>query len=165
MMDRRMFTAMPQSFGRNETLFTLCIWSSIIMFLLNIGYAIILFMYLETHEYHIITEHIAVVLALLITLALFVSLTTIYTITLGEHGYHDLKEPYLGFAAAFLVLITLLTLWVLIESMGTTTHAWELFKLIIWPVLGEYIVYIAAAYSFYNLYNLHTMQYLSLIHI
>ena len=139
--------------ARDPTLYCLCIAGSIIMFIMNVIYAMILLTFITDHKYDVLTEVMTVILTLLITFAIFIAIATLYTVTLNWDAYHDLKETYLTLAGLYLAGICLYPLWILVKSWGGDVKAAAEFSLIIWPAIGEYIVYLTVAYSFYNLYG------------
>ena len=152
-MDRQIFSFAPPTYSRNESLYNLCLFGSIGMFLLNLLYIFLLFSFVMKHDYTVITEIIASVIMVFIAFGCFVSLATLYSVTMNEHSYHYLRPVCLTLTGSYLAILTIAGLGVLIESM-TNVKYWELFTIIIWPVVGEYVIYMVVAYSFYNLYTL-----------
>jgi len=153
-MDGRIFAPMRREVSaRDQDLYCTCLLSSILMFIINLAYVYILLFFIADHDYVIITEYIAVALVILISFSMFVALSTLYTITMNEHAYVYLKDVCLGMAGAYLTTLTIGMIALLILSMDQeSSHHWDLFKMLIWPVSIEYVVYITAAYSFYNMY-------------
>ena len=151
-MERQIFVPVQQVGQRNETLYQLCFWGSIIMFFMNVLFAFLLLSFIDGHDYSIISEWIAVILMVLISFACFVSLAMLYTITMNEQSYHALRNVCLVIAGAYLAALSMGSMALLILSMNGGTHHWELFKLTVVPVICEFAVYLTTAYSFYNMY-------------
>jgi len=143
---------MPMNLQRNENLYQICVYGSIGRFILNLNFAYMELFYLSSHNYEIITELIAVVLLVVIAFGCFMSLATLYTVTLNEIAYHHLRPTCLAIAGVYLSALSVAIIWVLIQSMESTHH-WELFKLILWPFLLEFVSYIVVAYAFHNLHS------------
>ncbi len=141
--------------NKDPTLYTLCIIGNILLFALNLTYLILLLFYIADHDYSIVTEWMAAIFTVAISFGCFAALATLYTAAFNEQAYHDLRKVCLDLAGVFVGILIITPLFLLIESMSPgNEHYWKLYELIIWPVVGEVVMYLAAAYAFYNMYKL-----------
>ncbi len=150
---QQIFVPAVQQDVRDETLYHVCLWGSVIMFFMNTIFIYMLLIYIDDHDYSIITEVMSVVLTVLIAFGCFYSLSIIYTITMKEHAYNALKEVGLMISGIYLVSMTVISLIIMVKG------EWTLFQLLLWESIFEYAVTIAVAYSFHNLYVQHTQTY------
>ncbi len=157
----QMPSGMMPKVSRNETLYHMCFYGSIALFLLNVFYIYLLLFYIAEHDYSIITEYVAVILITLIAFGCFVALATLYTITLNEQAYHHLRPFNMIFVWAYLGCITLLSVWALIYSFSSENHK-KLFWHLFWPAIGEYIVYYAVFHSFHHMHDVAMIPYMFL---
>ena len=157
-MEPQMYSMAPPQLGRNETLYHMCLYGSILLFLLNMVYTVMLFDFLMIHQYDVIHEMAAVTLIVLISFGCFVALATLYTITLNEIAYHHLRSTCLSLIWVYLGAIVLEGLWVAIYSFSSENHA-KLFWLLFWPSIGEGVVYFAVSYAFYYMHDVPVPYY------
>ena len=154
-MQMQLFQMPPMRVGRNDTMYALALYGSVLLFLLNIFYAALMLFYIIDHDYSVITESIAVLLMVMISFGCFVGLATLYTVTLNDEAYHKLRPVCLTLIWVYLGLITFEGGASLIYSFSSERHQ-KLFWLLFWPSMGEYAVYFGAFYGFYHLHSVLT---------
>lgn len=137
---------------RDETQYLIAIIGSSALFLVSLIFAAMLLLYLANNDYKIITETIAAILMVLIAFGCFMGLAILYTSTLNQVAYYELRHVALQVIAVYLTLLTIMGLWVLIQSMTEASH-WELFKLVAIPYAIEYVLYLVVVFAFYNMYS------------
>ena len=154
-MQAQIFQMAPINVGRNENMYLLSLWGSILLFLMNLSFGAYLLFYLVDHDYKVISENAAVTLMVIISLGCFVGLATLYSITMNEQAYHALRPVSLTLIWIFLGAIVFETCWSLVYSISSPAHA-ALLKLLIIPTIIEGIVYFGVFYGFYHLHTIQT---------
>ncbi len=152
-----MVTSQPRA-ARNETLYNVCLYGSIGMFVLNLVLLYALLFYIDDHDYSIVTENMAIILTIAIAFGCFYALSNLYTITMKEHAYDALRGVGMSLTGLYLTVMVLFSCWILLESM-TSTYYYSLFQLIFWPGVIECVITFAVGYAFYNMYSPAKSQY------
>eukprot|EP00826_Nyctotherus_ovalis_P010880 TRINITY_DN12841_c0_g1_i4.p1 TRINITY_DN12841_c0_g1~~TRINITY_DN12841_c0_g1_i4.p1 ORF type:complete len:163 (+),score=15.72 TRINITY_DN12841_c0_g1_i4:142-630(+) len=142
---------------RDETQYQIAVMGSILLFVLNLLFAAMLLIYLANHDYKIITEVWAAVLMLVIAFGCFMGLAILYTCTLNSVAYFNLRTVCLEVIALYLAAMTIVGLWVSLESLTDETHR-QLFKLVAIPFVIEYVVYLVVVFAFYNMHPVISYQ-------
>ena len=154
-MDRQIFVPVPVPVlqNKNPTMYTICVISSILQFACNMIFLILMLLYLDGHPYDVITEWMAMHFTLVLTWGLFISLAILYTVTMNEQAYHDLRTACLVLAALYGADVLITSIWLLLEWISGMEHSGKLLALVIWPMLVMIALYGVTWYTFHFIYT------------
>ncbi len=152
-MDRQIFMQVPMLREKDQTMYTICVISAISQFITNMIFLIVMLLYLDGHPYDVITEWMAMHLTLVLTWGLFISLAILYTVTMNEQAYHDLRTACLVLAAIYGADVLITSIWFLLEWMSGVENSGKLLALVIWPMLSMIALYGITSYTFHFIYK------------
>ena len=148
MMKPQFAYPLPTIFGRHPTYYYVCLWLTVGQTLSSFAFILWLLIFLTGHDYKDITELLAGIILIGLTLGLFLGFAILYTILFNEVAYHLIKQASVYIQIGHCGICALWVFWVVAFNSNTSNLQGT-----IWPALLQGLVTGANTYFFYHAYD------------
>ena len=148
MMKPQFTYPLPTIFGRHPTYYYFCLWITIGLSVTSLTFILMLLIALIGNNHSDITELLAGLMLVGLSIGLFLGLAILYTILFNEVAYHVIKQACVYIQIGYCGICVLWILWALISS-GSNPGI----RATILPALAQGLVTGANTYFFYHAYD------------